>query len=85
MKVRAVKSIEEWTADVAKKAHPYSKTLKAVDWYFGSVGYDDVNVEWSRAFDGYSNDHYTPKVLADIYRAAKVEIANNFSITIYDN
>lgn len=84
MKIRAIKGIHEWTADVAKKAHPRAKTLKAVDWYF-AAGQDDVNVEWSRAFDGYSNDHFTPESLAEFYHAAKVEISSDFTITIYDN
>ena len=38
MKIREIKSVQEWTADVAKKLHPYSKTLKAVDWYFATAG-----------------------------------------------
>ena len=83
MMVRDVKGVQEWTRDVAKKAHPYAKTLKAVDWYF-AAGCDDVNIEWSRAFDGYSNDHFTPATLAEFYNAAKVEISGNFTITIYD-
>ena len=44
-----------------------------------------MNVEWSRAFNGYSNDHFTPASLAEFYHAAKVEISGNFTITIYDN
>ena len=85
MMIRDIKGVREWTADVAKKLHPYSKTLKAVDWYFATADCDDVNVEWSRSFDGYSNDHFTPETLAEFYKAAKVEISGNYTITIYDN
>ena len=83
--IRDIKGVREWTADVAKKLHPDSQTLKAVDWYFATADCDDVNVEWSRSFDGYSNDHFTPETLAEFYKAAKVEISGNYTITIYDN
>lgn len=76
------KRVDEWTADIAKKMHPYSKCLKAVDWYF-AAGDDDINIEWSRSFDGYSNDHFTPQILAEFYQASKVQFFNDYSIKIF--
>lgn len=86
MKLRTTKTIHEWTSDIAKKWHPYSKNFRAVDWYAATGGkeIDDVNVEWSRAFDGYSNDHFTPASLSEFYQAAQVKILADFSIAIYD-
>lgn len=70
----------EWMNAVARKCHPRSKTIEVVDYYF-AAGDDDINLEYNRKFDGYSNDHFNPESVAEILGYKSVRFNKDYSIT----
>ena len=74
---------DEWIADQIKVLAPYAKTVRAVDKYFAGPVYDDVNVEFSRKVDGYSNCHFTTESLANFYGAECAAFDTDFGIQLH--
>ena len=77
----ATLTLAEWVADQVKAIAPYSKTVMPTDWYF-AAGYDDVNVEFSRKIDGYSNHHFTTKSLCEFYGAVSCTFNTEYGIAL---
>ena len=63
------KTVEEWVNEQIKSMSPHSKKTHMEGWYFSTVGYDDVNVEFNRKICGYSNHHFTTESLMKFYGA----------------
>ena len=71
----------EWMNAVAKKLHPYSKTISVTDSW--SSGDDEVCLCYNRRFDGYNSDYLYAERIAKILGYKKVTINKDNSITAY--
>lgn len=71
----------EWMNAVARKCHPRSKMIEVVSYYF-SAGDDEICLMYNRKFDGFSDDYFTPKSVAEILGYKSVRFNRDYSITV---